>query len=381
MRLWLRLFAALALAGVLPHDALRAAVATAASALIEAAPLAFASAAIAALLRLRGDAAAYFGCGCGTGPSARSLAALVASWIVFGGPVAGMRFVAAVAVARLVRRRAPSCSPQHYATAQPLEQLAALLPAAALAGAAAQLEALVDFARLPAPLAFGLGAALAFVAAPCGLGAVAVASSLHARAPMAAAGFLCIAGIADARVWAKPKPHASAAHDALAYATLAVALAAVAVRHGAALVHPALSPFLAACAAAAAASAAVHRLRRSASSLAAPALALAGAFAAAPAPSYRATETTLAQLFAGERLEFAGQLVRDGRRVALVRYAIVCCRADATPVVVRLARAVPYSAGAWLRAEGTIATPGGDPQLDAERVAPIAPPSDPFVYR
>ena len=38
-----------------------------------------------------------------------------------------------------------------------------------------------------------------FAAAPCGLGAVAVAGALRVRDPIAAAAFLCVAGIVDAR--------------------------------------------------------------------------------------------------------------------------------------------------------------------------------------
>jgi uncharacterized membrane protein YcgQ (UPF0703/DUF1980 family) len=108
---------------------------------------------------------------------------------------------------------------------------------------------------------------------------------------------------------------------------------------------------------------------------------LVGALASAPPPQYRATETTVADIFAGERLSFTGTLQRDGNAALVVRYAITCCRADAAPVAVRLARALPYAAGTWLRVEGPIASVGGDLRLVPLRVERVAPPADPFVYR
>lgn len=106
-----------------------------------------------------------------------------------------------------------------------------------------------------------------------------------------------------------------------------------------------------------------------------------GALAGAPAPVYHATETTLADLFAGERLTFTGTLTRDGSASALVRYAITCCRADAAPVVVRLARVLPDPPDTWLVVDGVIVERGRRLQLDPLHVERIAPPADPFVYR
>ncbi|HEY1884403.1 MAG TPA: hypothetical protein VGG51_15345 [Candidatus Cybelea sp.] len=157
-----------------------------------------------------------------------------------------------------------------------------------------------------------------------------------------------------------------------------MALGAVALRGGDALVHPALAPVLGFSAAIALAGAARHRREISPAQRAAPILMLAGLFTAAPPPPYYATETTLSGLFPGERLTFTGTLVRDGSHIAVVRYAITCCRADASPVVVRLDRAPPYEAGTWLRVDGRI---DGDLRLKAARTQRIAPPIDPFVYR
>lgn len=89
----------------------------------------------------------------------------------------------------------------------------------------------------------------------------------------------------------------------------------------------------------------------------------------------------MTELFPGERLSFTGVLMRDGRGAVLVRYAITCCRADAAPVAVRLARVPAFSPGTWLHADGRIVTQAGEPALAAREFAAIAPPADPFVYR
>ena len=369
--------AAVALAALSSPDALRSALAATASALLEATP--FVLAGIAAARVLPGRAVVeHLGCGCGDGPSARSLPAAAAAWLVFGAPVAVARLLAGLLASRLLRRRSPQCGAS--GASHPLRELAALLPAAALAGAAMQLLGGIDPARL-APFAQALlGAALGFVAAPCGLGAVALAGALRVRAPLAAAAFLCIAGIADLRAL-RPRSHAGPGHDAFAYALLAGALAVVAARRGDALVHPALAAPLWCCAVAAAVYAVGHRRERCAAARVAPALMLAGALAGAPPPQYRATETTLTDLFAGERVTFSGALERDGSQSAVVRYAIACCRADAVPVAVRLDRAPPFANGTWVRVDGRIEGAGGDLRLVPARVDRIAPPPDPFLYR
>ncbi|MGA8532492.1 MAG: hypothetical protein WB615_00125, partial [Candidatus Tumulicola sp.] len=151
-----------AAATIASPDALRSALATSASALFEATPFFVAVIALARFVPSR-QALAYLGCGCGTGPSARSLTATAVAWLVFGPVVAIGRFVAAIAVARLT---ASACSPTrlHEPPTAPtlLDDLAAMLPAALLAGAVSQLAALVDLHRL-APIAQLLGgAALGF---------------------------------------------------------------------------------------------------------------------------------------------------------------------------------------------------------------------------
>jgi uncharacterized membrane protein YcgQ (UPF0703/DUF1980 family) len=107
---------------------------------------------------------------------------------------------------------------------------------------------------------------------------------------------------------------------------------------------------------------------------------LVGALLGAPPPQYHATETTMADLFAGEHLTFSGALVRDARSSAVVRYAITCCRADASPIAVRLGRTPHYPAGTWLRVDGTVALHNGTLLLVPARFERIPMPRDPFVY-
>ena len=370
--------AALALAIVSSPDAVRTALATSASALVEATPFVFAGVALASVLPRGGGVVAHLGCGCGGGPSARSLPAAAATYLTFGPLVAAVRYCAALLVARALRSRigAAHNDPRPH----PLAELGAVLPAALMAGAAAQLLGGLDTARLSPPAAAAIGAALGFGAAPCGLGAVALAGALRVHAPVMAAAFLCVAGIVDLRAL-RPRSHVQTDHDVLAYALLAAASALVAWRHGDELVHPALALPLWGCAVAALIYAARRRRRTCAPARIAPALMLAGALIGAPAPVYHATETTLTDLFPGESLSFAGVLTCESGACALVRYAITCCRADAAPVVVRLSAAPRYPPGAWLHAIGRIDEARAGLRLVALRVERIAPPTDPFVYK
>lgn len=372
--------AALALAAVSSPDTLRSALAASASALFEATPFLLAGIVLSHVLRRRAAIVEYFGCGCGTGPSARSLPAAAATWLVFGPLVAVARYLAALLIDRFLHRYAARRALAITTPSHLLEELAAVLPAAVLAGAAMHIAAAFDPGRL-SPMGNGLlGAALGFTAAPCGLGAVALAGALRVRAPIAAAAFLCIAGIVDLRAL-KRAPHAPTGRDGFAYLLLALALGIVAWRRGDALVNPAFAAALAFCACAAALCAAAYRNRRCAAARVAPVLMLVGALVGAPPPQYRATETTLTDLFAGERLTFTGALARDGGASAVVRYAITCCRADAAPIAVRLDRTPPYPPGTWLRVVGTIESVDGKLRLAPRVVQRVTAPSDPFIYR
>jgi len=378
VRLLLYAAAAIALATMLSPGDARGALAASASALFEATPFLFGGVLLASVLRRRCAFVEIVGCGCGDGFGGRSLPAAAATWMLFGPFVAVARFFAATVAARLLRRRGTAAT--HDPPIHVLGELRAVLPAAVAAGITAALAAWFDPATLPPAGRALFGAALGFFAAPCGLGAATLAAALRVRAPMAASAFLCVAGIADLRAFARTQ-HTTSGHDALGYGVLAAALGLVAWRHGGTLVHPAFTLALAGCAIAALVLAALHRAQRCSATRIAPAIMLAGALLGAPAPRYDATETTLTDLFAGERLAFTGELARDRVSAAIVRYAITCCRADASPICVRLAKPPGYAAGTWLHVDGTIENVRGELQLRALRIVRVAAPSDPFVYR
>jgi hypothetical protein len=266
------------------------------------------------------------------------------------------------------------------AESSPLEQLATLAPVAAASAAVLTLtRSFLHPGAMPHAAAFALGAAIGTGAAPCAIGAVGVAAALRGAAPLAAWGFLCTAGIADVRAFAH-RHGSAAAHDGLAYALAALACGFVAWRGGDALVHPHFTQALWVCAAALAILAWRNRNARAPRAWLAPAIMLCGALAGAPLPAYHATETTLADAFAGERIDFTGELTRTGNVASIVRYAITCCRADAMPVVLRVTVA-PSRVRGWVRARGSlVATPDGL-ELRVERFDATAPPADPFVYR
>jgi hypothetical protein len=360
---------------VLPPEIVREVVATASATLFESTPFILAAVLAERFVRVR-RALPLLGCGCGGGPAARSLPAAAATWLAFGPWVALARWAAALAVGRLIERN--RC--RHDAPGSALDGLAGLVPYALVAGVAAHLAALAGPALPDGPAGVAAGAVAGFVLGPCGLGVVGIAGALRAISPGCAAGFLSVAGIADARAFARSHRHA-AAHDGTAYALAAIACAAVAARGGAALVHPRFSLALAGCAAAFAVLAWRHRRARGARTAFAPALMCVALVLGAPPPAYRATATTLADAFPGEPLAFEGVVSRRDGATALVRYAITCCRADAAPVVVRLANGVDARDGTWLSARGTLVERSGELRLQVERADPLAPPSDPFLYR
>jgi len=163
------------------------ALATSASALFEAAPFLLAGIIAGRLLR-HSNAVAYLGCGCTAGPSARSLPAAAATWLLFG-PL--------VAAARLGRRgRGRALAPPRKPVPLPGNRricsvsLPTLLPPAILTGAATQFAAAVDPAKLPPMLSAAAARCSALRAAPCGLGAIAgggriTRSKLQSRAAAA----------------------------------------------------------------------------------------------------------------------------------------------------------------------------------------------------
>ncbi len=293
-------------------DAIRSALAASASALFEATPFLVAGIFLSAAFR-GGRLVECLGCGCGHGPSARSLPAAAATWLVFGPFVAFARYAAALAVERALHRSAARDATFPAIRLNLLQDLSAVLPAALVAGAAVQAASSFDIGKL-SPFADALvGVALGFTAAPCGIGAVAIAGALHVRAPIAATTFLCVAGIVDLRAL-RPMPAARIEGDALAYALLALALAIVAWRHGDALVHPAFVIPLFCCACIATLGVVASRQQRCSPARLAPALMLAGALLGAPVPEYRATETTLSRSLRGRTTHLYRRFGRNRRR-------------------------------------------------------------------
>ena len=366
-------------AAVWPNEA-RLCLVSAAAVVVEALPFVLAGVLAERIAGRNASLVAYAGCGCGAGPSARSLPAAALTWFAFGPLPALARVAAATIVDRYARRRCATACERR--TAPDLAgELERLVPFAFTAAVAAQVTARLDLAHAAPALQVVAGIATGLAAPPCAIGTVVVASALRAHAAAAAAAFLCVAGIFDLNALHRTKISESDYGGALAYSGLAIGAGLVAYRHGAQLVRPGFTPILVACAVAAAMLAIAYRHRRGRRLHAAPAVVLLGALIAVPPPVYRATETTLTDIFPGERLSFTGMLARDGRNAALVRYAITCCRADAAPVVVRLERPSGLAPGTWARADGVIVgTPGGL-ALFPDRVTPAPPPADPFLYR
>ena len=360
---------------VIEEIVVSAIVVNAAAILLESVPFLLAGAICARIpVRFGRRIVPYLGCGCGAGPSARSLPAFAAAWMVFGPLVAGARLGAAIAIAKLARKS--GCKGHDDSV---LGAIRAIVPFAI--GGATLLPLLPAIAGTHAPvfIVAGISALTAFVTSPCALGTVGLAAIARGIAPAAAAGFLCVAGIVDLRAWSRA-PERHAVHDGLAYALAFAACALAAIRGGGSLVNPRFAPALWICAIACAYLA--HRYRSHATPVLriGPAIMLAGCVLGAPAPAYYATQTTLADAFPGERIDFTGTVVRSGKEIALVRYAISCCRADAAPVAVRLESPAAVHSG-WAHARGTLVLHDGELCLRAAAIEAVAAPADPFVYR
>ena len=253
----------------------------------------------------------------------------------------------------------------------------------ALAGAALAATTPVAWLAHLHPLAAAAAAAVGtMIASPCALGAIGLASTLRSVSWSAALAVLCVSGIVDLRAVRRVRVEAGGP-DGFAYAILALASALVAYHHGGSLVHPHFTAALWGCAAFAGGCAVRYRGKIAARARTAPLLMVAGAIASAPQPFYAATQTTLADAFAGEPLSVEGVVERDAQQnLALVRFAITCCRADAQPVVVRLLHSRPaLRIGSWAHADGTLMKQGDALVLDARRLLAIDPPTDPFIYR
>jgi uncharacterized membrane protein YcgQ (UPF0703/DUF1980 family) len=117
--------------------------------------------------------------------------------------------------------------------------------------------------------------------------------------------------------------------------------------------------------------------------LIAPALLLGVLVAGSPTPGLpHADATTLGDAYAGQPLRFCGMTRRDASGATmLVRYAITCCRADATPVAIRLDRPIDRPDGTWLEADGVVTTDTRGILLRVRKSRVVTTPADPFLYR
>jgi hypothetical protein len=336
------------------------------------------------------------GCGCSRGhlPGALALPAIALCALAFGPVVAGVRILLALGIVFWGRRTRPG--PSHTQARPPLrfaDPLATLESLAASAFVASLLvSGLAGIAvGVPWPLALVAGFAIGAIA-PCATAGVAIAAAFAHVTPWAAAGILASTGlVCETVVHRFTNRHGSETTAAVADApartalfasiVLAIALATLALRGPSGLVNPRLLLPIG-CASVAAFALRGSLRSRSAHPLLAPALMLAVAVAPPNPPVPQADVTRLDDAFAGERLAFTGQVARNAGRTILARYVITCCRIDATPIAVRLDRALAARDGMWLEASGTLVRdPTGALALHAERVRAIAVPSDPFTYR
>jgi len=366
---------AIAALATVPSGELQAVFAAAASTLFESTPFILAGVFAARLAPRHGfTLAALAGCGCTSGPGARSFVVAAVTALIFGPTIAVLRLLAAWGVARWLRCATQTCQPT-----SPLSDLWSMLPYVFGAGVAAGALPFWLAAHLHPMPAYVAGGLLALFS-PCTLGTVALAGTLRTLSTPATIGILSVAGICDLRAF-KKHAHPRPEHDALAYLLGAAACAILAAHRGGTLLNPRFTTALWSCAVALGALAYLHRQARSPRMRWAPLVMAAGTLCAGALPTYGITETTLADAAPGETLHFRGVLAREGKQDALVRYAITCCRADAQPVAVRLKRPLRERSGQWLDARGTLVRDQRGIAFDVRMYKRMGAPTDPFIYR
>ena len=383
---------------------LHAALAACAGTLFEAAPFVLVAEALPG--RRSRLVAAFVGCGCGRAvPGALSFAAIGLCWLTFGPSVAVARTAAGIVLLACRRPRARKgdepglAAPAHDALAELLALAPSAAAAAVLAGSVASHVGAAKATPIWQVAAFASGLALGCIA-PCGTAAVALASTFAPHLPFAATGLLMTGGLAPrlpmfgrglfgrrsdssfARPRSSLRDGAPAAADRAApivRLALALALATLALSGPRGFINARLVPFEAA--AAALALAGIRRGPASAGAAIVPAVLWLALAAGSPEPSFFASETRLDDAFAGERVTFTGVAHRAGASTIVQRFAITCCRIDASAVAVRTAAALAVPDGSWVRASGVFTTSANGLLLNANEWRRIAAPADPFVYR
>jgi hypothetical protein len=367
--------AALAALAALPPPALHGALASAAGTLLETLPFAL-GAGFLARPRSRAWLEAL-SCGCGRSlPGALALPAFALCCLRFGLGAA----VARAAMAALVLR----CVRQPHAESEAPEPLGDIAWVALAGGVTSVLAGQAPPPGLGAPVPGLLAGALAGTLAPCATAGVALAGGAAVTLPWVAAGMLATAGIVRMpRRWIPrgPTPAERPLAGRWAYAALSTACAWAALRGGAALVSPRLAPLVAAGAILAAVRALQPAARAPRGGWIAALVVGAALVFGSPQPAYVATATTLGALYPGERIAFFGQAYASGSASIVQRFAITCCRADASPIALRTERRLPARDGTWLEARGTIVSTGAGYALRVTSARARAAPRDPFLYR
>jgi hypothetical protein len=376
---------ALAVAGAcLAPETLHAALASAGGLVLEAAPLAIAAASLGAGMRALGRRgaralpgavadwlAALAGCGCGGLPGALSLPAAGLTWYAFGPLLAIGRFGAAAVLGRFRH------SHHEGQPGGPLDQLGALVPYAIAGSIGAEWLRRLEPQFAGWPAAGIVAGAVVGALSPCTLGTIALAASVRRGAPWVAAGILLTAGLATVR--GAPPRAPFRADPSAGYALLAAAGAALAAWGGAGLVHPRLVwPVVAAGMLGLALSV---RSRLRGASLLGPVVAWVALLLGSPVPQSGLDETLIAGAFPGQAVHFTGKAECRADACLLVRFAITCCRADASPVAVRLAGSPPLRSGAWATVDGVLEPGPHGLIVRVERLSVVAAPRDAFIYR
>jgi uncharacterized membrane protein YcgQ (UPF0703/DUF1980 family) len=100
-----------------------------------------------------------------------------------------------------------------------------------------------------------------------------------------------------------------------------------------------------------------------------------------PPPAAPLGSETLDDLYSGEAIAFTGVAQTIDGRTTLVRYAITCCRADASAIVLPTNLHLRLPRDAWLALRGTIARDESGFYARASTWRRVAAPADPYLYR
>ena len=386
MRRWL-LGAAVAGCAAVPPAVLHAALAAAAGTLFEAAPFVLAMTLVRTAWARR--LSVLLGCGCGSraGPAALSLPATGLCWLTFGPGVALARFGAALLLEVSGAFGRPQRDGRRHGIEDPMAELTTIGAAAFALGVVTAV--LQSGFRLPWDVAAGIATPLEVIAgvaagwlAPCSTAAIAMAAMLRGPAPFAAAGMLATAGLIP--VLPRGRHNATAPNavqsSSASMALVGLACFVLAVRGGAGFVHPRLVPLLWFGVAVAALVSPRRPVTQSRYAVAVPAAMIASLVLGSPLPSAQAVTSTLDDVYPGEPIAFTGATLDRPGTTALVRYAITCCRADATAIIVPVDRSLPVAPNSWVALRGTIAYGATGAYVRVRSWHNVPRPSDPYLY-